>query len=134
MAKKPTRSKADDGMTAPPAAAPKVRARAQRELGGAIANREPEPQAEKLNSLSAGPESISGQMTDAADRVQQAPGDAIAARSEQDREHRTRDSASEPTVDAIRMRAYEMYLERGGDHGLDFDDWVRAEQELRQGR
>ena len=29
-------------------------------------------------------------------------------------------------------RAYEMYLERGGQHGLDFDDWVRAERELRR--
>ena len=39
-----------------------------------------------------------------------------------------------PTDEEIRARAYEMYLERGGDDGLDFDDWVRAERELRQRR
>ena len=37
-----------------------------------------------------------------------------------------------PTDEQIRARAYEMYLERGGDHGLDFDDWVRAERELKR--
>ena len=45
-----------------------------------------------------------------------------------------RETASEPSDDEIRERAYEMYLERGGKHGLDFDDWVRAERELRQRR
>ena len=38
----------------------------------------------------------------------------------------------DPTDEQIRARAYEMYLERGGDHGLDFDDWVRAERELKR--
>ena len=37
----------------------------------------------------------------------------------------------EPTVDDIRRRAYERYLERGGRHGHPFDDWVEAEKELR---
>ena len=37
-----------------------------------------------------------------------------------------------PTDEQIRARAYEMYLERGGHHGLDFDDWVRAERELKR--
>jgi hypothetical protein len=36
-----------------------------------------------------------------------------------------------PTEDAIRLRAYHRYLERGGQHGGDFDDWVQAERELR---
>ncbi len=31
----------------------------------------------------------------------------------------------------IRKRAYEIYQERGGNHGLDQDDWYRAEQEVR---
>ena len=44
------------------------------------------------------------------------------------------ETTSEPSDDEIRARAYEMYLERGGKHGLDFDDWVRAERELRQRR
>ncbi len=41
-------------------------------------------------------------------------------------------SFDHPTDQEIRARAYEMYLERGGDHGLDFDDWVRAERELKR--
>jgi hypothetical protein len=32
---------------------------------------------------------------------------------------------------AIRARAYELFLQRGGQHGHDFEDWLRAEAELR---
>ena len=39
---------------------------------------------------------------------------------------------ADPTDEQIRARAYEMYLERGGTHGLDLDDWVRAERELKR--
>jgi hypothetical protein len=39
--------------------------------------------------------------------------------------------ASEPTDEDIRMRAYQRYLERGGDHGQDFEDWLVAERELK---
>jgi hypothetical protein len=35
-----------------------------------------------------------------------------------------------PSHDQIAERAYAIYLERGGDHGLDEDDWIQAEQEL----
>ena len=38
----------------------------------------------------------------------------------------------EPTEDEIRHRAYQRYLERGGSHGSDFDDWLDAEQDLRR--
>ena len=37
----------------------------------------------------------------------------------------------EPTEDDIRRRAHERYLERGGGHGTDFEDWIRAEEELK---
>lgn len=37
-----------------------------------------------------------------------------------------------PSDEDIRMRAYHRYLERGGDHGMDFEDWLAAERELRQ--
>lgn len=30
----------------------------------------------------------------------------------------------------IRIRAYEIYLERGEQHGRDLDDWLQAEREL----
>ena len=36
----------------------------------------------------------------------------------------------EPSVEEITRRAYGLYLERGGDHGNDVQDWVRAEKEL----
>lgn len=32
--------------------------------------------------------------------------------------------------DAIRRRAYELYQQRGGQHGTDVEDWVRAEKEV----
>jgi DUF2934 family protein len=32
--------------------------------------------------------------------------------------------------DRIALRAYELYLARGGVHGGDFDDWLEAEREL----
>ena len=31
----------------------------------------------------------------------------------------------------IRQRAYELFQERGGQHGFDQDDWLRAEAEVR---
>jgi len=39
----------------------------------------------------------------------------------------------EPNLDpkVVAERAYELYLARGGEHGHDLEDWVRAEQELR---
>ena len=41
---------------------------------------------------------------------------------------------NDPTEQDIRDRAYQMYLERGAHHGGDFDDWLRAEDELKQRR
>ena len=40
-------------------------------------------------------------------------------------------SANGPNEEEIRHRAYLRYLERGGGHGQDFDDWLEAERELR---
>ena len=34
------------------------------------------------------------------------------------------------THDQIAARAYALFLARGGTHGQDFEDWLRAEQEL----
>jgi hypothetical protein len=39
---------------------------------------------------------------------------------------------NEPTLDDIRRRAYERYLERGGGDGMAFEDWVQAERELKK--
>jgi len=40
----------------------------------------------------------------------------------------------DPSDEQIRVRAFEIYLERGGSHGMDFDDWLQAEHELRSRR
>jgi hypothetical protein len=37
---------------------------------------------------------------------------------------------NQPTHDEIRIRAYQIYLARGGDHGMDEQDWFQAEREL----
>jgi hypothetical protein len=43
-----------------------------------------------------------------------------------------RADAATPTDDDVRARAYQRYLERGGEHGADFDDWLAAERDLRK--
>ncbi len=35
-----------------------------------------------------------------------------------------------PTVEEIRLRAYEIYLERGRTEGQHLEDWFQAEKEL----
>jgi len=42
--------------------------------------------------------------------------------------------ASEPSEEDIRNRAYHRFLERGGGHGMDFEDWLEAERELKAGK
>jgi len=32
----------------------------------------------------------------------------------------------------IREKAYELYMQRGATHGGDFDDWLKAEQEVKK--
>lgn len=41
---------------------------------------------------------------------------------------------SEPSEHDIRMRAYHRYLERGGGHGMEFQDWLDAEKDLKSRR
>ena len=36
----------------------------------------------------------------------------------------------QPNHEEIRLRAYEIYLERGGLPGHELDDWLQAEREL----
>ena len=36
--------------------------------------------------------------------------------------------------DAVAVRAYELFQERGREPGHDVDDWLRAEQELQGAR
>ncbi|HMJ12754.1 MAG TPA: DUF2934 domain-containing protein [Polyangiaceae bacterium] len=41
-------------------------------------------------------------------------------------------SAASPSHAEIARRAFELYLARGGTHGADLNDWLRAEHELAQ--
>lgn len=36
----------------------------------------------------------------------------------------------ELTEEYIRLRAYELFLKRGGEHGHDVEDWLQAEAEI----
>jgi hypothetical protein len=47
--------------------------------------------------------------------------------------HDMRDTPRAATVThkEIARRAYELYERRGGEHGRDLDDWLHAEDELR---
>jgi hypothetical protein len=43
---------------------------------------------------------------------------------------RERDTTSSNGRERVAMRAYEIYVERGGGDGRDKDDWFAAEREL----
>ncbi len=36
-----------------------------------------------------------------------------------------------PTTEQVQQRAFELYLERGGEDGYDVEDWLAAESELK---
>ena len=36
----------------------------------------------------------------------------------------------EPSTEEIARRAHELYVQRGGEHGKDVEDWLAAEEEL----
>jgi hypothetical protein len=38
---------------------------------------------------------------------------------------------NEPTYEQIAEAAYQRYLSRGGGDGMDFEDWLEAERDLR---
>ena len=40
----------------------------------------------------------------------------------------------DPVRDAIALRAYELFVKRGREHGHALEDWLRAEQELSYSR
>jgi hypothetical protein len=39
-------------------------------------------------------------------------------------------SSLQPTHEAIALRAHQIFLERGCEHGHDVDDWLQAEREI----
>jgi Protein of unknown function (DUF2934) len=55
---------------------------------------------------------------------------ASPIQAEETAEASVRNAARE---DEIRLRAYEIYLQRGGEPGREMDDWLKAERELERG-
>ncbi len=47
----------------------------------------------------------------------------------------TQNEPTRPTISQadVRLRAYELYLQRGATPGNELADWLQAERELRQG-
>jgi len=41
-------------------------------------------------------------------------------------------NSSFPTPAVIALRAHELFVQRGGEHGRDWEDWLTAERELSQ--
>ena len=53
-----------------------------------------------------------------------------ASTSELNSDVRAKQVTRTPAAEAIQLRAYGIYVERGGIHGFDTDDWLQAELEL----
>ena len=114
MAKRTPRSSADDTGALPPSAQPKSR----RQRTGAA------PPAE--------PDTVAAEARAAAQETTQANNSTgIPSEAGDDAPLESMSMASEPSEEDIRMRAYHRYLERGGGHGTDFEDWLEAERELK---
>jgi len=110
MAKRTSRSSAQDtGATAAP---PQPKARRQRATG---------PSAPEPDTIAADPR-VEGRQNHRAGMPSEAGDDAPLE---------SMSMSSEPSEEDIRNRAYQRYLERGGGHGLDFEDWLEAERELK---
>lgn len=105
MAKKKT-----VGSETPAAAAPRRRA----------ASSGPRRRAVSAKSSAAEPVSTAAPEIDRAAEMSSAPSETAAA--------------SAPSFGEIAEAAYHRYLQRGGGHGQDFDDWVEAERGLRSHR
>jgi len=44
--------------------------------------------------------------------------------------HKPRTANGQPSQEAIALRAYHLYLERGGAPGNELEDWIQAEIQL----
>ncbi len=82
----------------------------------------PEPAADAAQPKSATPRRSRAA---GATRIAEASQDASMAST------RAESMASSPSDEDIRMRAYQRFLDRGAVHGMDFEDWLEAERELK---
>jgi hypothetical protein len=67
-----------------------------------------------------GRKTVKGEKTSAPKAVKAGAGTAISSSA----------AKAAPTYEEIAKRSYEIFLERGGEHGRAEEDWVRAEAEL----
>ena len=104
MAKRTPRSQANDSATAP--APPKPR---------------------RSRAVAAAPEDTIG----AYPGIERSEGDGAIARAVSNPSPLSAANGAGPSDEDIRARAYQRYLERGGSHGTDFEDWLAAERELK---
>lgn len=69
-------------------------------------------------------------------RTRSSPAEAVVRSVEESPDTDVEDprtgAAEDRLHEATSMRAYELYLGRGGEHGHDLDDWLQAESEIRQ--
>jgi len=63
-------------------------------------------------------------------RKRQDPVSSVDSGNEHDAAGNGHGSGNGDSRDRIALRAYELYLARGGADGGDFDDWIAAEREL----
>jgi Protein of unknown function (DUF2934) len=113
MAKRTTRSPAQDAGSEAPA--------------------QPKPRRSRASKAAAQPPASTAADTQVDARNNNNPSD-IPSEAGDDAPLESISMGSEPSEEDIRMRAYQRYLERGGGHGMDFEDWLEAERELKTGR
>ena len=58
------------------------------------------------------------------------PRKPVRSRKQPSRAKPPSSSAAAPAHAIIARRAYELFLQRGGEHGRDWEDWLTAEREL----
>jgi hypothetical protein len=58
------------------------------------------------------------------------PRKSVRSRKEPPRATSPASSPAFPSHVVIAKRAYELFLQRGGEHGHDWEDWLTAEREL----
>jgi|SRR5581483_2534959 len=125
MAKRTPRSEADDSAATTPARPPR----------SSTGQSGQQAQTRSRGPRQTGDEATAGAVDDAETFAARPSGDAEPEESALSADRRGGDAATDengPSEDEIRNRAYQLYLERGGGHGMHFDDWLQAEKELKK--
>ena len=86
-----------------------------------------QPKPRRSRAVAAAPEATIG----AYPGIERSEGDATFGQTVSNTSLLSASSGAGPSDEEIRARAYQRYLERGGNHGADFEDWLAAERELK---